>query len=129
MAKKVTQKDRSMSDDVQYGIHLGKKVHQDILRYNTKSINEAAAALDIHTNTLRKKFENAYFGNVYDVVKISLYLGKDYFTDLSIVLRNEGLKSAGVISESDFVATKNQLTQVQEELGRYKRIIDQITKK
>lgn len=63
-------------DNVQYGLHYGEFIRGYVNKFPKPQI-QLATELSITKQALQGKFNNPFYGNIYDVIKTSEWLGLD----------------------------------------------------
>lgn len=112
----------------QFGLHLGEiiKHDADMSKYSQK---ELADKMKLSHRAFLSKFKSPHFGTIYDIIKISMILDKDYFTYPQAILNSNGIESPRIYSTQEYDQLKETLLSVEEVKERYERIIDKLSNK
>lgn len=110
-----------------YSIHVGQKV-KELMRMRGYSYQEFADKLRITKNGLANRLLKPHYGTYYDVIETSIALEYDFLSEGIVAIKKAGVSVDTLPAQAELVLLKAENEQLKEELDRYRKIVDKLTK-
>lgn len=93
----------------EFGLHMGKIINQYILNDPDLSIEKVGKRIDSAKTTLATKFKVPHYGNIYDLIKVSIGCGHDFLSYAQLILRTKGVDIGKVYAENEYKALEKEI--------------------
>ncbi len=89
-------------NDAPFNLHLGRMVKEYIEKETSYTKTKVAEKMGLTRTCFSSRLSCPHYGNIHDLIKISLFLKKDFISPSLDIVRNEGLTTKRMYSEREY---------------------------
>ena len=88
--------------DAPFNLHLGRMVKEYIEKETTYTKTKVAERMGLTRTFFSSRLSCPHYGNVHDLMKISIFLKKDFLSPALDIVRNDGVVTKRLYSEKEY---------------------------
>ena len=88
--------------EVPFNLHVGKMVKEYIERETNFTKTKVAERMGLTRTCFSSRLSCPHYGNIHDLMKISIFLKKDFVSPALDIIRNDGVVTKRLYSEKEF---------------------------
>ena len=111
-----------------YGINMGQKV-KEVMKMRGFSYQQFADKLRITKNGLANRLLKPHYGTFYDIIETSVALDYDFLSEGILYIKNAGVSVDTLPAQAEVTLLKATIEKLEDELDRYRKIVDKFTNK
>lgn len=104
-----------------FGMHFGKIIKEYIEKETNYTKTLVAMKLGLTRTCFSSRLSSPHYGNIHDLMKISILLEKDFLSPALALVRNEGIASTTMYSEKEVNDVKMKLALTEKKLFEKER--------
>lgn len=104
------------SMDAPFGLHMGKMIKQFIEKETNFTKTLVAMKLGLTRTCFSSRLSSPHYGNIHDLIKISILLEKDFISPALALVRNQGVASTKMFSERELNEVQMKLALTEKKL-------------
>jgi len=108
-------------DIAPFGLHVGSLIKQHIEENTSYTKTYVAKELGLTRTCFTSRLSSNFYGNIHDLVKVSLFLKADFITPALMVLKSGGTQPKILYTEQEFNNMKLQLAHAEKNLFEKER--------
>lgn len=109
---------------MEYGLHLGEIIHQVIDQKPGLMYKDVSEKLGMSTSGFHSKLKSPAYGNIYDLIKISVAVDHDFISYAITPVRNRGVEIEKIYEASEVESIKKENEDIKRELSRKTKSLD-----
>ncbi|MBK8700120.1 MAG: hypothetical protein IPN29_11550 [Saprospiraceae bacterium] len=115
-------------DDMQvkFFLNFGAKV-RDVAKSKGVTYQELADKLKITKNGLANRLIKPHYGTIYDMIETCIELNHDFLSDALAHIKKAGVPVDTLPAAAENRLLKEQIEKLEDELDRYRKIVDKFT--
>ena len=88
--------------DAPFNLHLGRMVKEFIEKETSFTKTKIAEKMGLTRTCFSSRLSCPHYGNIHDLIKISIFLKKDFISPALDVVRNDGISTKRMYSEREY---------------------------
>ena len=89
-------------NDAPFNLHLGRMVKEYIEKETSFTKTKIAEKMGLTRTCFSSRLSCPHYGNIHDLIKISIFLKKDFISPALDIVRNEGITTKRMYSEKEY---------------------------
>jgi len=89
-------------NDAPFNLHLGRIVKEYIEKETSFTKTKIAEKMGLTRTCFSSRLSCPHYGNIHDLIKISIFLKKDFISPALDIVRNEGITTKRMYSEKEY---------------------------
>lgn len=126
-ASKVASKVKTVNPNLKYNHHVGHEVKK-VLKLKEMSYMDLANLINLSKNAAINKLNKPYYGNVYELIDVSIALQHDFISELLPIIKKQGVDIEFMPIQAENKMLRETVDRLEKEIERNHRIIDKFTK-
>lgn len=118
---------KATDSQVKYGINMGQKV-KEIMKVRGYSYQAFADKMRITKNGLANRLLKPHYGTFYDIIETSIALDYDFMSEGIVYIKSAGVSVDTLPAQAELSLLKSEVEKLNNELDRYRKIVDKLTK-
>jgi hypothetical protein len=89
-------------NDAPFNLHLGRMVKEYIEKETSFTKTKIAEKMGLTRTCFSSRLSCPHYGNIHDLIKISIFLKKDFISPALDIVRNDGITTKRMYSEKEY---------------------------
>ena len=89
-------------NDAPFNLHLGRMVKEYIEKETSYTKTKIAEKMGLTRTCFSSRLSCPHYGNIHDLIKISIFLKKDFISPALDTVRNDGITTKRMYSEKEY---------------------------
>ena len=107
--------------DAPFNLHVGRMVKEYIEKETTYTKTKVAERMGLTRTCFSSRLSCPHYGNVHDLIKISIFLKQDFLSPALNIVRNDGVVTKRLYSEREYNELKINLALTEKKLYEKER--------
>lgn len=107
--------------EVPFGLHFGQMIKAHIEQNTSYTKTYVAAQLGLTRTCFTSRLSSSFYGNIHDLVKVSVFLKEDFVSPAIAVINADGIKVNKTFSEKEYNEIQLKLAHAEKKLFEKER--------
>ncbi len=104
-----------------FGLHIGKMIKEHIENNTSYTKTYVAEQLELTRTCFASRLNSPFYGNVFDLMKVSIFLEEDFISPALAVVRSGGVPPRNLYTDAEFNDMQLKLAHAEKKLFEKER--------